>query len=89
MNPKARQFEEKIKGINSSFLSALDDFKKYYVYYHKNPEEDVFSNNFINSKNQLQKLVDQGYLNSYPSNIVSTVNYKDTSQPLELKGLLP
>ena len=56
MNPKARQFEEKIKGINSSFLSALDDFKKYYVYYHKNPEEDVFSNNFINSKNQLQKL---------------------------------
>ena len=37
------------------------------------------------SKNQLQKLVDQGYLNSYPSNIVSTVNYKDTSQPLELR----
>lgn len=37
------------------------------------------------SKNQLQKLVEQGYLNSYPSTIVSTVNYKDTTQPLDLR----
>jgi uncharacterized repeat protein (TIGR03806 family) len=36
-------------------------------------------------KNQLQKLVDDGYLVSYPSNIVSTVNYKDASQPLDLR----
>ena len=36
-------------------------------------------------KNQLQKLVDEGYLVSYPSNIVSTVNYKDASQPLDLR----
>ena len=37
------------------------------------------------SKNQLQKLVEQGYLNSYPSSISSTVNYKDATQPLELR----
>jgi uncharacterized repeat protein (TIGR03806 family) len=37
------------------------------------------------SKNILQKLVDQGYLDSYPSNIVSTVDYHDTSQPLDLR----
>jgi len=36
-------------------------------------------------KNQLQNLVDEGYLQSYPSNIVSTVNYKDTSKPLDLR----
>lgn len=36
-------------------------------------------------KNQLQKLVDEGYLVSYPSNIVSTVDYKDTSKPLDLR----
>lgn len=36
-------------------------------------------------KNQLQKLVDEGYLASYPSNIVSTVNYRDESQPLDLR----
>ena len=37
------------------------------------------------SKNQLLKMVEQGYLASYPSSIVSTVNYKDTSQPLALR----
>lgn len=36
-------------------------------------------------KNQLQKLVDEGYLQSYPSSIVSTVNYKDTSKPLDIR----
>lgn len=36
-------------------------------------------------KNQLQKLVDEGYLQSYPSNIVSTVNYKDTSKPIDIR----
>lgn len=37
------------------------------------------------SKNQLQKLVEQGYLESYPSTIASTVNYNDTSKPLDLR----
>lgn len=36
-------------------------------------------------KNQLQKLVEEGYLQNYPSNIVSTVNYKDTSKPLDIR----
>jgi uncharacterized repeat protein (TIGR03806 family) len=38
------------------------------------------------SKNQLQKLVEQGYLVSFPSNIVSTVDYHDTTQSLELRA---
>jgi len=38
------------------------------------------------SKNQLQQLVDQGYLASYPSSINSIVDYKDTSQSLELRA---
>ncbi|MEO5777832.1 MAG: hypothetical protein ABIQ27_13080 [Flavobacterium sp.] len=35
--------------------------------------------------NILQKLVEQGYLGSYPSTIVSTVDYHDTTQPLDLR----
>jgi hypothetical protein len=62
MDTKAQHFEEKINGIHSSFLSALDDFKKYYVYYHKNPEVDEYSNNFVNSKNQLQQVIKRGIL---------------------------
>lgn len=38
------------------------------------------------SKNQLQKLVDQGYLTSFPSSIASTIDYHDTSQSLELRA---
>jgi uncharacterized repeat protein (TIGR03806 family) len=38
------------------------------------------------TKNQLTKWVEMGYLDSnYPSNIVTTVNYEDTTQPLELR----
>ncbi len=37
------------------------------------------------SKNILQKLVDQGYLDSFPSTILSTVDYHDITQPLDLR----
>ncbi|MDI1315692.1 hypothetical protein [Flavobacterium sp.] len=37
------------------------------------------------TKNILQKLVEQGYLQSYPSTIVSTVDYHDTTKPLDLR----
>jgi galactitol-specific phosphotransferase system IIB component len=56
MNPEANKFDEKIKGIKNSFFSALDDFKKYYVYYNKNPEVDEYQNFFATSKSQLQGL---------------------------------
>ena len=50
------------------------------------PQNLNFSYNYNGeTKNQLQKLVDQGYLTSFPSSIVSTVNYKDTSKSLELR----
>ncbi|MDI9256643.1 MULTISPECIES: hypothetical protein [Flavobacterium] len=38
------------------------------------------------NKNILQKLVEQGYLQSYPANINSTVDYHDTSQPIALRA---
>jgi hypothetical protein len=56
MNPQANKFDEKIKGIKNSFFSALDDFKKYYVFYNKNPEVDEYQNFFATSKGQLQEL---------------------------------
>jgi hypothetical protein len=56
MNPHANKFNEKIKTVKDSFFSALDDFKKYYVFFHKNPEVDEYQNFFSNSKEQLQKL---------------------------------
>lgn len=43
----------------------------------------TFSNG---NKNQLLKLKEQGYLESYPGSIVSTVDYHDTAQPLDLRA---
>lgn len=37
------------------------------------------------SKNQLLKLKEQGYLESYPSSIVSNVDYHDATKPLETR----
>ena len=62
MNPQANKFDEKIMNIKSSFFSALDDFKKYYVYYNKNPEVDEFQSYFANSKGQLQNLNSEIFL---------------------------
>ena len=53
---EANQFNEKINTINAQFFSALDDYKKYYVYYNKNPEVTEFQNYYANSKGQLQSL---------------------------------
>jgi hypothetical protein len=54
--------EDKIKDLHKNFLSVLDDFKKYYVYYNKNPEVDEFNNYYLQSKSQLQNLSKELYL---------------------------
>jgi hypothetical protein len=56
MNSEVQKYDEKINTIKSSFFSALDDFKKYYVYYNMNPEVDEYQNFFSNSKGQLERL---------------------------------
>lgn len=38
------------------------------------------------SKNQLQKLLEQGYIDNYPAIINSTVDYHDTSKSLDLRA---
>ena len=53
---QAKHFNEQINNIKSQFFSALDDFKKYYVYYNKNPEVNEFQNYYANSKSQLQTM---------------------------------
>jgi len=61
---QAKQFDEKINSIKTQFFSALDDFKKYYVYYNKNPEVNEFQNYYVNSKGQLQTMSRDIFLTS-------------------------
>lgn len=45
----------------------------------------IYNYSTNNIKNQLQKLVDEGYLASYPANINSTVDYHDTGKPIDIR----
>jgi uncharacterized repeat protein (TIGR03806 family) len=38
------------------------------------------------TKNQLQKLLEQGYIDSYPANVNAVVDYRDTSKSLEIRA---
>ena len=77
MDPEANRNQEKINSINSSFLSALDDFKKYYIFYHKNPDVDEYSDNFLNSKGQLQTL--SGNMFTITNNIQKNIEDMNTN----------
>jgi hypothetical protein len=72
---QAKIFDEKINTIKNQFFSALDDFKKYYVYYNKNPEVSEFQNFYANSKGQLQTMSNDLFL--LTNNIINNIQNLD------------
>jgi len=53
---ETQQINDKIDGIKSSFLSLLNDYKKYYVFYNSNPDVEEYQQSYSQTKNQLTKL---------------------------------
>lgn len=53
---KPQILREKVKIFNEKLSPILDDFKKYYVFFNKNPEYPEYQNIFENSKNNLNSL---------------------------------
>lgn len=51
-----RIFNEKLQTLNQQLPSILGDFKKYYVFFNKNPEYSEYQNLFENIKGNLNKL---------------------------------
>jgi uncharacterized protein YecE (DUF72 family) len=49
-------FKEKLKTLNKQLPAILDDFKKYYVFFNKNPEYPEYQNLFENIKANMTKL---------------------------------
>jgi len=49
-----KTYDDKLNSLSSIFFSALDDYKKYYVYNKKNPSVGEYEQYFLNSKAQLQ-----------------------------------
>lgn len=49
-------FLSQLDDLNDKLLPILDDYEKYYVFYHKNPEYTEYQNMFDNIKGNLQKV---------------------------------
>jgi hypothetical protein len=83
---KSQQFDEKINNIEKQFFSALDDFKKYYVYYNKNPEVNEFQNYYANSKSQLQNASrDLLSISNYIDTLIAELSKEMSSKSIQLK----
>ena len=50
------QFKERLQTLQQQLPAILDDFKKYYVFYNKNPEYDEYRQMFENMKSNLNKI---------------------------------
>lgn len=92
---KSKQFNEKINTIKSQFFSVLDDFKKYYVYFNKNPEVSEFQNYYNNTKGQLQTLYQELFstkqiINKSIEDLYKEISYvsKDLKEEEELNKQL-
>jgi hypothetical protein len=64
------QYLEKIKELKDKLPSIIDDFIKYYIFSHKNPDYTEYQQMFENIKNNLNGV------NSELSNISNDVNKK-------------
>jgi uncharacterized protein YecE (DUF72 family) len=49
-------FKENLQTLNQQLPAILDDFKKYYIFFNKNPEYPEYQNAFENIKGNMNKL---------------------------------
>ena len=54
--PKPKQFTNNLDTLKQQIGPILDDFKKYYVFYNKNPEYPEYQSMFDNIKSQMTKV---------------------------------
>ena len=78
--PKANVFLSKIQTLQDQQSPVLDDFKKYYVFYNKNPEYDEYHKMFDNINSNIHTI------NSSLSNVITDVNSntEDINKKLEI-----
>jgi len=57
--PEPSQFKQKVQTLQSQLPSILEDFKKYFVFYNKNPEYPEYQQMFQNIRGHLTNLNSQ------------------------------
>ncbi len=80
----SQSYEEKINNLREQFPAILDDFKKYYVFYRKNPDYQEYETSFENSKSQLNT-INSDITNIKTSILKSTKNINDLVGTINLE----
>ena len=50
-------YSTQVDDLKNTFPEVLDDFKKYFIFYHKNPDYSEYQTNFENAKSNLNQLI--------------------------------
>lgn len=61
---KPEEFISQINTLKEKLPSILEDFRKYYIFYNKNPEYDEYQQFFENIKSNLQKINSELFMTS-------------------------
>ena len=93
---KTDNYNNKIKVLNEQFYSILEDFKKYYIFFNKNPNVNEYQQMFLNIKSNIESINSQLFTihNNIQDNIddininiekINTEIQKEKKQNIELK----
>ncbi len=82
----ADKYKEDLNVLNGKFYSILDDFKKYYIFFNKNPEVDEYQQMFSNIKDNIESINSKLFtINTNLQQTVDDINIKIQQINIEIQ----
>jgi len=83
---KADKYKEDLNVLNDKFYSILDEFKKYYIFFNKNPEVDEYQRMFSNIKDNIESINSQLFtINTNLQQTIDDINIKIQEVNVEIQ----
>ncbi len=83
---KADKYKQDLNVLNDKFYSILDDFKKYYIFFNKNPEVDEYQQMFSNIKDNIESINSKLFtINTNLQQTVDDINIKIQQINIEIQ----
>jgi hypothetical protein len=82
----ADKYKEELNALNAKFYSILDDFKKYYIFFNKNPEVDEYQQMFSNIKDNIESINSKLFIiNTNLQQTIDDINIKIQQINIEIQ----
>ncbi len=83
---KADKYKQDLNVLNDKFYSILDEFKKYYIFFNKNPEVDEYQQMFSNIKDNIESINSKLFtINTNLQQTVDDINIKIQQINIEIQ----